>query len=80
MAFGLTAFAETPFASLTASTAGIIGQQLNTALNTVTVQAGTSVSIETGPEIALDVALGNVLVGLGKTVGIQGQEITSSRR
>jgi hypothetical protein len=41
----------------------VTGIQSNVSLSSVSIQAGGSITIATGPEIALDIALGNINVG-----------------
>ena len=81
MAFAaFTSFSETPFSSLPSNIyLSISGQQVNTTLGNIVIDADGNITIQTGPEIALDVNLENVTVGLASLLSIQGQESTISQ-
>ena len=80
MAFGITTFAETSFSSLPFNTHfSPIGQQASTSLGNITITANGAITIQTGPEIALDVNVGNVTIGLASFLDITGQGLVISQ-
>jgi hypothetical protein len=82
MAFGaFTSFAESAFSEVASPNIliNISGQEITTALGNISIEADGSITIQTGPEIDLDVFLGNITVGLASFLDIQGQELTISQ-
>jgi len=82
MAFAaFTSFAESAFSEAASPDAliNITGQQLTITRENISIVAGGSITIETGPEIALDVNLGNITVGLASFLDITGQQLNISQ-
>ena len=80
MAFGITAFSETSFCSLPSNIyLNATGQQANTSLGNISISANGAITIQTGPEIALDVNLGTITIGLATFLDITGQELNISQ-
>jgi len=82
MAFAaFTSFAESSFSEVSSPNVliNISGEQVNTSLGNITITANGAITIQTGPEIALDVNLGTVAVGLGSFLDITGQELDISQ-
>ena len=56
----------------------ISGQSLTANLGLISIQAGGSITIQTGAEIALDVSLGNVTTGTANRIDIIGFELNTN--
>jgi hypothetical protein len=56
----------------------ISGQSLTANLGLISIQAGGSITIQTGAEIALDVSVGNVTTGTANSVDIIGFELNTN--
>ena len=53
----------------------ITGEELTISQGPISIAAGGSITIQTGAEIALDITLGNTIVGTAQILSINGQEI-----
>ena len=56
----------------------ITGEELTISQGPISIAAGGSISIQTGAEIALDIALGNTIVGTANFIQIVGEELSIS--
>jgi len=56
----------------------ITGEELTISQGGIAIQAGGSITIQTGPEIDLEVNLGNVIAGTANFLQITGQELNIS--
>jgi len=77
MAFGITSFAEAPFASESGSNANVAvtGIQLNTAIGNTTVTAGAVVNLI---GIPLTSSVDDVTINLNTPVNVTGEDLTLS--
>jgi hypothetical protein len=82
MAFAaFTSFAESAFSEVASPDVliNISGQQLTTTLGNIVIDADGNITIQTGPEIALDVLLNNINVGTAQFLDITGEQINISQ-
>jgi len=56
----------------------VTGIQSNVSLQSISIQAGGSITIAAGPEIDLEISLGNISVGIAYFASITGQELNIS--
>jgi len=56
----------------------ITGEELTISQGPISITAGGSITIQTGAEIALDVAVGNAIVGTANFIQIVGEELSIS--
>ena len=55
-----------------------IGEELTISQGSISIAAGGSITIQTGAEIALDITLGNTIVGTANFIQIVGEEFNIS--